>query len=401
MIAPPPRRPGRRDDPQPVPDTEPLAPAGLPALAEAGSVRFTEEERESIRRLRQQGLTPNSRRALQSDLAYLVAWCTAATGENLAWPAPPHLLVKFVAHHFGDMPPDVMARIVELAPDKLLRGRLASTSVLRIISSWRAEHDRRGAANTLRDPAFTQLVRDSMRADAHRPRRKSRRSVMREEMGDILATKAGEDDPGALLRDLRDRALFLYGFSSGGRRRSEIASLTVEDLEIHKIPQSGGGTELSYRVSMGRTKTTVARDDVWVELSGIAAQAMRTWLHTSGLTKGAVFRKIDKWGKITAAALTGKGVNDIIKRRVALAGLDISDYSAHGLRSGFLTQAGRDGISLQAGMEMSLHRDPRTAMRYFNDGRIGLRKAARLLDPLGLGNGAAETSSFRDSDEDA
>src|SRR3546814_2151553 len=39
---------------------------------------------------------------LTSDLAYLEAWCLAATDQVLPWPAPEGLALKFVAHHLYD-----------------------------------------------------------------------------------------------------------------------------------------------------------------------------------------------------------------------------------------------------------------------------------------------------------
>ena len=40
-------------------------------------------------------------------------------------------------------------------------------------------------------------------------------------------------------------------------------------------------------------------------------------------------------------ALTPQAVNLIVKRRCVLAGLDPAEFSAHGLRSGYLTEAAR------------------------------------------------------------
>ena len=39
---------------------------------------------------------------MRSDLAYLKAWGSAATGQSLPRPAPEALLLKFVAHHLWD-----------------------------------------------------------------------------------------------------------------------------------------------------------------------------------------------------------------------------------------------------------------------------------------------------------
>jgi integrase len=65
-----------------------------------------------------------------------------------------------------------------------------------------------------------------------------------------------------------------------------------------------------------------------------------------------VFRRIDKWGTIGAAALNPQSVNAMIKSRCAVAGLDSGQFSAHGLRSGV-------GAHLETGTDGSTARRSR------------------------------------------
>lgn len=51
----------------------------------------------------------------------------------------------------------------------------------------------------------------------------------------------------------------------------------------------------------------------------------------------SVLRAIDRWGNVSRRILDPKSVNDIVKQRVALAGLEAAEFSAHGLRLGYLT----------------------------------------------------------------
>ena len=71
-------------------------------------------------------------------------------------------------------------------------------------------------------------------------------------------------------------------------------------------------------------------------------------------------------------------MNDIVKRRCSRAQLDPTLFSAHGLRSGYLTQAARDGVSLPETMQQSQHRSVQQAATYYNDGERQMGKAARL-----------------------
>ncbi|MBN9269065.1 MAG: integrase, partial [Mesorhizobium sp.] len=63
---------------------------------------LSDDDVATLRHLATEGIGENSLRALASDLAYLEAWCQAATGLALPWPAPEALLIKFVAHHLWD-----------------------------------------------------------------------------------------------------------------------------------------------------------------------------------------------------------------------------------------------------------------------------------------------------------
>src|SRR3954468_12776767 len=84
------------------------------------------------------------------------------------------------------------------------------------------------------------------------------------------------------------------------------------------------------------------------------------------ISTGAVFRGIDRWGTLESTALSPQAVNLILKKRAQLAGLDAVEFSAHGLRSGYLTETARRGIPLVEAMQQSQHRSvqqPATTMR--------------------------------------
>ena len=64
--------------------------------------------------------------------------------------------------------------------------------------------------------------------------------------------------------------------------------------------------------------------------------------------------------------------------RCAPAGLDLADYSAHGLRSGYLTEAARRGVPLPEAMRQSRHRSMQQAAAYYNEVEIERGRSARL-----------------------
>uniref|UniRef100_UPI003A988081 tyrosine-type recombinase/integrase n=1 Tax=Roseibium aggregatum TaxID=187304 RepID=UPI003A988081 len=108
-------------------------------------------------------------------------------------------------------------------------------------------------------------------------------------------------------------------------------------------------------------------------------EALRTWLEAAPIVEGAVFRAIDRWGNVKTRGLTPQSVNAILKSRCALAGLDPAEFSAHGLRSGFLTEAANRDIPIQDAMQQSRHRSLAQASSYYNDAGRSRRRSARML----------------------
>ena len=67
-----------------------------------------------------------------------------------------------------------------------------------------------------------------------------------------------------------------------------------------------------------------------------------------------------------------------MKQRALQAGLE-GNYGAHSLRSGFVTEAGRQNVPMKEAMAMTGHRSLATFLRYFQPGRIIATRAAHLL----------------------
>lgn len=350
---------------------------------------LTDDDVETLRHLAREGIGENSLRALASDLGYLEAWCQAATRSPLPWPAPEALLIKFIAHHLWDplkrktdlahgMPEDVAAA---LRTAELLRsdGPHAPNTVRRRLSSWSTLTQWRGLKGKFNAPGVRSALKLAVRASARPRTRKSKRAVTAEVLSALLKAAAGDR-----LVDVRDRALLLTAFASGGRRRSEIAGLRVEQIAEEEPvpadpndPQSGRLPCLS--LNLGRTKTTENDSTATVLLVGRPVTTLTQWLERADITQGPVFRGIDRWGNLERRALTPQSVNLILKRRTQQAGLDPKLFSAHGLRSGYLTETARRGIPMTEAMQQSLHRSVQQASAYYNEAERTLGRAARLI----------------------
>ncbi|RWM47638.1 tyrosine-type recombinase/integrase [Mesorhizobium sp.] len=350
---------------------------------------LTDDDVATLRHLAKEGIGENSLRALASDLGYLEAWSLAATGFSLPWPAPEALLIKFVAHHLWDpakretdvshgMPEDVTAA---LKSAKLLRvdGPHAPNTVRRRLSSWSTLTKWRGLKGKFNAPGLQSAIKLAVRASARPRGRKSKKAVTADILTALLKACAGDR-----LVDVRDRALLITAFASGGRRRSEIASLRfeqiVEEQPAPTDPKAPDGEKLPcLSIRLGRTKTTQADGNAFVLLVGRPVLVLKEWLERAGISEGAVFRGIDRWGNLEKRALTPQAVNLILKRRIAEAGFDPMAFSAHGLRSGYLTETARRGIPLPEAMQQSQHRSVQQASNYYNDAGRTLGRAARIL----------------------
>ncbi|QWK80732.1 site-specific integrase [Ochrobactrum sp. BTU1] len=346
---------------------------------------LTDEDVETLRHLVNEGMGENTLRALTSDLAYLEAWSMAATGSPLPFPAPEALVLKFVGHHLWrpeqravdpghGMPADVEEG---LRQQGFLRvsGPHAPATVRRRLVNWSTLTRWRGLEGSFSSPSVKSAIRLAVRA-INRPRnRKSANAITGDILSKLLATCSGED-----LTALRDRAILMVAFASGGRRRSEVAGLRVEQL-VKQVPvaDEDGSSLPSLGIHLGRTKTSGADHDETVYLTGRPVEALNRWLEAAKIENGSVFRKIDRWGNVSLRALEPSAINRIVKQRAQMAGLKPEEFSAHGLRSGYLTEAANRGIPLPEAMEQSRHRSVQQASDYYNNAKRRSGRASRLI----------------------
>ncbi|TCL90761.1 integrase [Rhizobium sp. PP-WC-2G-219] len=346
---------------------------------------LTDQDVETLRHLVNEGIGANTLRALTSDLAYLQAWSLATTGTSIPWPAPEALLLKFVAHHLWQpeqrdidpqhgMPADVEQSLRE---QRFLRssGPHAPDTVRRRLASWSTLTKWRGLTGAFSSPSLKSAIRLAVRATPRPRKRKSAKAVT----GDVLAKMLVTCATGSL-PDLRDQAILMVAFASGGRRRSEVAGLRVEQLTAEPpVPVESGSPLPSLSIHLGCTKTSGADQDEVVYLTGRPVDALNAWLAATRIETGSIFRKIDRWGNLSQRALEPGAINQIVKSRAALAGLDPEAFSAHGLRSGYLTEAASRGIPLPEAMEQSRHRSVQQASSYYNNATRRSGRAARLI----------------------
>jgi integrase len=326
----------------------PLA-AQLPRLnpAKLGDMAQTAEAA-----LLRQGESENTLRSYRSALRYWAAWFALRYGQPIALPVPEAAVIQFSVDHaqrldaegrpISELPPAVDCALVSQG-FKGKPGCPALTTLVHRVAVLSKVHQIEEATNPCEQPRVRELLSKTRRGYAKRgalPRKKP--ALTREPLEAML------DTCDASLAGLRDRALLLFAFSSGGRRRSEVAVASMENTR-----REGEAFVFTLR----RSKTNQAGAEQAENdkpVAGRAALALEAWLRAAKITAGPLFRRVRRGG-VVGEPLSAAAVRDIVKKRAALAGVD-AEVSAHSLRSGFVTEAGRAAVPLGEAMAMTGHR---------------------------------------------
>ena len=328
-----------------------------------------------------------------------MAWWLLTYARPFVLPVPPEAIAQFIADF---TPNDVRApspdaewvdrQLVDAGIKASLGPIRYSTLKQRVaaIASWHVDAEQ---ASPFAQPLVKKVLRAARRMadDAGQLAPKRRTGVARPALQRILDT-CDDSDTG-----IRDRALLLFAWGTGGRRSAEVAAADIRQLR--QIDAS------RYVYTMRRSKTQKpGAKPRELPLVGAVAEAMTAWLQRreqldaarhelavrSALQAGepmperrdppALFRGMR--GAKTGGAMTAKAVGEIIRRRCEQAGLD-GNFGGHSLRRGFTTQAWNDGINPADIMALTLHSNIASVMVYNEAAAIVNNPAADLLGRAG------------------
>jgi integrase len=170
-------------------------------------------------------------------------------------------VVRFIAGHLEGLPESVDAALVAEGV-KARCGVHSIATVSRRLAALSVAHEAQGVENPVQPPQVRTLLSAARRGRARQglgPQKK--RDATLDVLNAMLET-CGED-----LRGVCDRALLLFAFASGGRRRSEVAAAKVENLST--VP---GG--MLYRIPWSRTgQQGVGREVPALGRAAVALQA--------------------------------------------------------------------------------------------------------------------------------
>lgn len=332
---------------------------------------------DAVNALMAEGESENTVRTYQAALRYWAAWYWLRYAQAIELPVPVAAVQQFIVDHVerrtangleSAMPAGVDQALVQCGVKSKL-GPPALSTVQQRLSVLSKIHQLKGLASPMHDSKVRELLAKTRRAYAKRGVAPDKKAALTlEPLQAMLATC---DDS---LRGVRDRALLLFGWASGGRRRSEVTAATMENTR--KV----GPRAYSFTLLHSKTNQTgAARPDSEKPVLDEAADALAAWLCRSGIVSGPIFRRIRRGEKV-GEPLAAAAVRDIVRERAALAGLP-DDFAAHSLRSGFVTEAARQNISLGETMAMTGHTSPATLVGYFRAAESQRSAAARLFSP--------------------
>ncbi|HET6567488.1 MAG TPA: site-specific integrase [Rhodothermales bacterium] len=301
------------------------------ALVDPELIRELEASLRRLEAYAAKSKAPATRRAYASDWADFVTWC-----DRYSRPAMP-AAAETIGLYLGS--------IAEQTSLATLERRLAAISTLH----KEAGHD--SPASVSKGPLRTiwkGIIRDKTR------RQDKAEPLMVEDLRRIIQHLPQDKKTGELtLTSLRDRALLLIGWA-GALRRSEIVGLEVADVDFI----SGEGINLYIRHSKTDQEGIglIKGIPYGAHPETCPVVALRTWLQAAQITDGPIFRRFFRGQKLAENAITAQYVSIILKKHGGRIGLDIEDFSAHSLRSGFITQAIRIGKSERRVKEHSGHK---------------------------------------------
>ncbi len=284
----------------------------------------------------------NTQRSYASGLRHFeVEW-----GGHL--PATPDNVARYLAEHAGQFTTNT------------LRQRLAA------LAHWHREH---GFVDPTRAPLVRkvlkgiQTVHPSVEKQAE-PLQLTRLAQVDAWLDAAIIASQERSDRADELRHRRDRALILLGFWRGFRG-DELIRVQVEHLRL--VPGEGMTCFLPRSKGDRQALGTTYKVPALSRLCPVTATS--EWTAAAELTRGPLFRGIDRWGHIGETPLHPNSLIPLLRRLLTVAGFaDAKDYSSHSLRRGFAGWANANGWDVKALMEYVGWRDVHSAMRYLDGG---------------------------------
>jgi integrase len=274
---------------------------------------------DDTRKLLEEGLNDNTRRAYTRQWIVFGNWCTGEGRVEL--PATAETLAEYVTH--------------------LTKAKLSPTTIQQAIATVRHVHTQSGYDDQPAQRGALAALKGYRKRWANQGKRhKKATPILLEPLVKMVETC----DLGTP-RGVRDRAILLVAWPMMARR-SEVANLWDDD--VVETPRG-----LLVYVAMSKTDQDAQGSEVAIpagknDLTNpvLAVRDWRAVKAEAGVVGGKLFRSINRWGHV-GPAICPDAIGRIVKQAAVAAGLPNPErYSAHGMRAGSATQAHMHGKRL-------------------------------------------------------
>jgi site-specific recombinase XerD len=290
---------------------------------ESKNIRIKVEE---IMKHIEDGYAPNTIRAYRFDFNEFMLF--AENTDCMALPAEPDLIAKYLI--------------------RCSQNGIKNSTILRKVGSISAIHRFANYADPTKHPE----VKLSLRKIARRLGSKFNQAYpINKDLLEKMISVCGED-----LMGKRNKMLLLLAYHSL-RRRSELVSLRVEDIDL----KENGNCMVLLRGS----KTDQSRNGHWIALGPETTNSIIEWLQFSGINDGLLLRGI-KGNKLTEG-LDPCRINRIFKKLAIEVGMPksiVKQISGHSTRVGCAQDMLKAGASLIQIMVRGGWSKPDTVLRY-------------------------------------
>ena len=264
----------------------------------------------------------NTIRAYRSDFNDFALFCTKHNLKSL--PSNPKIVSIYLTH------------LSKNSKFSTLKRRLASINMM---------HRYKGHYLDTKHPIIVEnLIGIKRQIGVHQ---KGKKPLLFNDIKAII--KQIDQSSGNSIKKQRDKALILVGFA-GGFRRSELVSITKEDVEFVKE---------GVKIFVKKSKSDQSGEGMTKAIPSFKyndycpVESLRIWMYEH--RNDLVF------------PISDKNVALIIKKYTQKAGLDHNKYSGHSLRSGFATSTAESGASERNIMTMTGHKSVDMVRRYIKE----------------------------------
>jgi integrase len=275
------------------------------------------------------GVAMNTTKAYASDLSYIQQWVHLTFG-SFSFPMTEDIILLFITDHLQGME---AAKEKQLMSPLLRKGYKAKSgvhslaTVRRRLSALTIQHKERG----YNDPCSGNTVKYLLHTMPKTEKKTVQQKAVTKDILEKLLTVCDDS-----IKGMRDKAILLLAWTTGGRRCSEIIAAQVEHL-------TSMGDDFLLHIPTHNPKRGYALD---ISVKGRTAQALRDWMRVAAVRQGIIFRAVNKRGKVSCNPLSPIDVNRIVKNRCKAAGLNEKQFGVHSLRLGFLMQEATEQVVL-------------------------------------------------------